>query len=77
MTDAKKRANKKWNDANMRERYDQIAVLCPKGEREIVKTAAKAAGVSLSAYVMEAVREKMEREPLKPVTPPESPQESL
>lgn len=62
MSEARKRANKKWNDANMRERYDQIAVLWPKGERDIVKAAAKAAGVSLSVYVMSAVRERMERE---------------
>lgn len=62
ISEAKKQSNKRWNDKNKSELYDQIAILCPKGERATVKTAAKKAGVSLSVYIMEAVRRRMEIE---------------
>lgn len=62
VSDAQKRASKKWNDAHKADLYDQIAILCPKGERATVKAAAAAAGVSLSVYIMEAVRRRMEME---------------
>lgn len=80
ISEAKKRANRKWNDAHKAELYDQIAILCPKGEREIVKAAANAEGVSLSVYIMEAVRWRMQakRDGAEPMSgaDPENPTKS-
>jgi len=45
----------KWNAKN----YDRIALVVPKGEKEIIKSAAEQAGKSVNAYILEAVHEKM------------------
>lgn len=42
-----------------REKYDKIEVIVPKGEKDSIKQAAKAAGVSVSAYIYKAVQEQM------------------
>lgn len=44
------------------EHYDQLAIAIPKGEKTVWKEAAKAYGKSLNAFIIEAVKEKMERE---------------
>lgn len=62
MSDARKAANKKWNDANLKEKYDRIQVVVPKGEKDIIKSYADKAGESISAYIVESVRQRMERE---------------
>lgn len=62
MTEARRLANKKWNDANLKEKYDRIQVVVPKGEKDLIKAAADSAGESLSAYVATAVRQRIARE---------------
>lgn len=62
MSEAKKRANKKWNDANMKERYDRVQLVLPKGRKEEIQSAAAACGESVNAYISRAISEKMERE---------------
>lgn len=62
VSDAKKRANKKWNDANQAKRYDRINILIPKGQKELIAAAADKAGESISKYILTATRERMERE---------------
>ena len=62
MSDARKAANKKWNDANLKEKYDRIQVVVPKGDKDIIKSFADKAGESVSAYIVEAVRQRMERD---------------
>ena len=62
MSDARKAANKKWNDANLKEKYDRIQVVVPKGEKDIIKSYADKAGESVSSYIVESVRQRMERE---------------
>lgn len=62
MSDAKKRANKKWNDANMKDRYDRIQVVVPKGQKDIIKAAADKAGESVNEYIKKSIDERMERE---------------
>lgn len=42
--------------------YDRIALFLPKGEKDVVKTAANAAGQSLNAYIKQAIAERMEKE---------------
>ena len=46
----------------MSKSYDRIALIVPKGEKEKLQAFAKAQNKSLNAFVVEAVREKMERE---------------
>lgn len=62
LSEAKKRANKKWNDENMKERYDRIQLVVPKGEKETIQAAAQTQGQSVNAYIYEAVKQRMERE---------------
>lgn len=47
-----------FNEAN----YDRIILSVPKGEKSIWKDFAKSQGKSLSAFIVKAVREKIERE---------------
>ena len=62
LSEAKKRANKKWNDENMKERYDRIQLVVPKGGKEMIQAAAQTQGQSVNAYIYEAVKQRMERE---------------
>lgn len=62
MSEAKKRANKKWNDANMKERYDRVQLVLPKGRKEEIQLAASTCGESVNAYISRAISERMERE---------------
>lgn len=62
MTEARKAANQKWNNDNLKDRYDRIQLVVYKGEKECIKSAADRAGQSVSSYIATAVRERMERE---------------
>jgi hypothetical protein len=62
MSEAKRAANKKWNDANLKDKYDRIQLVVPKGDKDVIKAAADQAGESVSAYIVAAVRERMARE---------------
>ena len=50
--------NKEYNKEN----YEQILMRVRKGEKEKIKAAAEAEGKSVTAYIMEAVGEKMSKE---------------
>ena len=50
MSEAKKKANKKWNDANLKERYDRIQLVVPKGKKETIKNALKD-GESVNGFI--------------------------
>lgn len=39
------------------QKYDKIGVVVPKGERERIKQDAKAAGLSVSAYIYKLIQE--------------------
>lgn len=67
MSEARRAANKKWNDANLKERYERIQLVIPKDDKDIVKketikAVAEKNGCSLNAYILEAVRQRIERE---------------
>lgn len=51
-------AKNRWNAKN----YDRIGLMAPKGEGDEIKAAAAAAGMSVNAYILQAVREKMSRD---------------
>lgn len=59
LTESKKRANKKWNDAHP---YARITFLLNNEEKEKIYKAAAAAGESVSEYSKKAVFSRMERE---------------
>ena len=56
ITPAQRRAVGRYEAAN----YDKVLVRLPKGEREQIKSAADAAGESLNAYIVGAIRDRMD-----------------
>lgn len=44
-----------------KEKYEQITMRVPKGTKEKIKSAAEAAGMSLTTYIMAAVNKAMEK----------------
>ena len=59
MSEARKAANKKWNDAHLRDKYDRVQLVVPKGDKEKIKAAADKAGLSVNAYIQKAIQERM------------------
>lgn len=57
-SEARKRANQKWDSANL----DRISVVIPKGEKDKIKVHAERKGESLNGFVVRAIHETMERE---------------
>ena len=45
-----------------KEHYDKVLLRMPQGERDTIKEAADSAGQSVNVYILEAVRDRMERE---------------
>lgn len=62
ISEAKKRANKKWNDANMKDRYDRVQLVLPKGQKEVIQAAARAKGESVNAYIYTAILQRVKQE---------------
>ena len=46
-TDARKNGNRRWDAANL----DRMSIALPKGQKDAVKAAAAAAGLSTNAYI--------------------------
>lgn len=61
LSEARKRANKKWNDENQKSKYDRIQLVVPKGEAEKIKAFAKQQGKSVNNLMYTLVSEAMER----------------
>lgn len=62
MSEAKKRANKKWNDANMKERYDRVQLVLPKGRKAELQAAAEQHGQSVNGFINSLIDEALGRE---------------
>ena len=62
LSEARKKANKKWNDEHLAERYDRIQIVVAKGQKEVIQSAAAVCGESVSEYIKKAVIQRMERE---------------
>ena len=60
MSEAKKRANKKWNDENLSTRYDHIHLALPAGYRDRLKVAADQEGESVNEYIRKAIDQRFE-----------------
>lgn len=54
MLESQKKANRKW----LAENYEQISFRAPKGTKAKIKKAAAARGMSMSAYIQAACKEK-------------------
>ena len=57
LSDARKRANKKWNDENMAKKYDRIQLVVPKGRKADIENYAKQQGESVNG-LMNALLQK-------------------
>lgn len=55
LSESRKRANKKWNDANIKDRYDRIQLVVPKGKKELIKSVASSNGESINAFINRAI----------------------
>ncbi len=61
LSDARKRANKKWNDANLKEKYDRIQLVVPKGQKERIQAAAAHTGESVNGFINRLIDAEIER----------------
>lgn len=61
MSEAQKRANNAWNEKN-KGRYEVLGINLYAGEKAEFKALAAAAGLSVSEYIRQAVREKEARD---------------
>ena len=59
MSEAKRKANKRWNDENMAKKYDRLSVLIPKGRKQAVEAHAKSKGESINGMVNRAILSDM------------------
>ena len=60
ISEARKRANKKWNDENLSIRYDHIHLALPAGYKDKLKAAADGAGEKVNEYIRKAIDQRME-----------------
>lgn len=51
ISEARKRANKKWNDENMAKKYDRIQLVVPKGRKSDIEAYAKTKGESVNGLM--------------------------
>lgn len=61
LSEARKRANKKWNDENMAKKYDRIQLVVPKGRKADIDAYAKAQGESVNGLVNHLLRSAMNK----------------
>lgn len=59
LSDARKRANKRWNDENLTKKYDRIQIVVPKGRKSDIEAYAKEKGLSVNGWVCGFIREAL------------------
>ena len=59
MSEARKRANKKWNDENLNTRYDHIHLALPAGYKDKLKAAADQKDESVNEYIRNAIDQRL------------------
>lgn len=60
LSEARKRANKKWNDENMAKKYDRIQLVVPKGRKADIEAHARARGESVNGLVNGLLRNALQ-----------------
>ena len=68
ISEAKKRANKKWNDENLLTKYDHIHLALPAGYKEKLKAAAErerkeGERLSVNDFIKKAIDERINNGP--------------
>lgn len=61
LSEARKRANKKWNDENMAKKYDRIQLVVPKGRKAEIESFAKERGESVNGLMNLLLRDAMQK----------------
>lgn len=62
LSEARKKANKKWNDENQKKLYDRIQLVVHKGRKEIIKAHAESRGESVNGFINRAIDHTMEQD---------------
>lgn len=62
LSEAKKRANEKWNKENMNKLYDHAHILMPKGQKAEYQAHAATMSESLNAFINRAIEGQIERD---------------
>ena len=57
-TEAKKAANRRWDEAN-KDRYARISLVLPAEMKPPIQQAAERDGMSVNAWIIEAIRDKL------------------
>lgn len=57
-TEARKQANKRWDEAN-KDRYARLAVVAPAELKPQIQAAAKQSGQSVNQWIIEAIKDKL------------------
>ena len=57
MPTARTKANRKYNE----KAYDRVALNVPKGHKETIRSFAEQKGMSLNAFIVMAIQEKMNK----------------
>lgn len=59
LSDARKRANKKWNDENLNKKYDRIQLVVPKGRKSDIEAYARSQGESVNGFMNMLIRDAL------------------
>lgn len=59
MTEAQKKANKKWDAKNIPIKYDKMTIQLPKGTKEIIKNNAQKYNLSINKYLFKLITEDL------------------
>ena len=62
ISESKRKANKKWNDENLKVKYDRINLVVKKGEKDIISQHAKNKNESINGFVNRAIEETIQRD---------------
>ena len=63
MAESEKKFNQlQYQNEFVREKYDRIGLVVPKGEKQVVKAKAAAAGESVNEYISKAIKMRMASE---------------
>lgn len=52
----------KYQNEYNKKNYDRFQFMAPKGTKEVIKEAASSAGQSVSEYILQAIRDRLERD---------------
>lgn len=57
-TEARKQANKRWDEAN-KDRYARISLVMPAELKPLIQNAAQSCGLSVNQWILDAIKDKL------------------